>query len=111
MLSTGSPSDVPDIFADFFLNNIQKIREQFHDQSTKGAYYRKCSKITSFWPLEKKEICNIIENMSPTTCMTDLCNTRFLLRFKETILDAITMIVNQSLTTREFLDNWKMAIV
>ena len=43
--------------------------------------------------------------------MTDPCDTRFLLRFKDTILDAITMIVNQSLTTGEFLDDWKMAIV
>ena len=49
--------------------------------------------------------------MNPTTCMTDPCDTRFLLRFKETIIDAITMIVNQSLTTGEFLDDWKMAIV
>ena len=59
----------------------------------------------------KKEICNIIENMNPTTCMTDPCDTRFLLKFKEMIMDAITVIVNQSLTTGEFLDNWKMAIV
>ena len=109
--STGSPSNVPDIFADFFLHKIQKIREQFHDQGTKGAYYRKCSKITSFQPLEKKEICNTIENMNPTTCMTDPCDTRFLLRLQQTILDAITMTVNQSLTTGEFLDDWKMAIV
>ena len=43
--------------------------------------------------------------------MTDPCYSRFLLRFKKTILDAITMIVNQSLTTGEFLDDWKMAIV
>ena len=43
--------------------------------------------------------------------MTDPCDTRFLLRFKETIIDAITMIVNQSLTTGEFLDDWKLAIV
>ena len=111
MPSTGSPSDVPDTFADFFLNKIQKIREQFHNQSTKGKYSRKCSKVTSFQPLEKKEICNIIENMNPTTCMTDPCDIRFLLKFKEMIMDAITVIVNQSITTGEFLDNWKMAIV
>ena len=99
MSSTRSPSNVPDTFAHFFLNKIKKIREQFHNQSTKGKYSRKCSKITSFWSLQKKEICNIIENMNPTTCMTDPCDTRFLLRFKETVIDAITMIVNQSLTT------------
>ena len=111
MPSTGSPSEVPDICADFFLNKIPKIREQFHNQGTKQKYYRKCSKITSFRPLEKKEICNIIENMNPTTCMTNPCDTRFLLRFRDTILDVITIIVNQSLTTGEFLDDWKMAIV
>ena len=111
MSSTGSPSDVPDTFADFFLNKIKKIREQFQNNSTQGKYIRKCPKITSFWPLEKKEIHNIIENMNPTTCMTDPCDTKFLLRFKDTIIDAITMIVNQSLTSGEFLDNWKMAIV
>ena len=106
-----SPSDVPNIFADFFLNKIQKIREQFHGQSTKKSYHKKCSKFTGFLPLEKEEILNIIKNMDPTNCITDACNTIFLLKFKETILDAITTIVNQSLTTGEFLDDWKMAIV
>ena len=41
----------------------------------------------------------------------DPCNTRFLLKFKETILDAITTIVNQSLTRGEFLDDWKVPLV
>ena len=49
--------------------------------------------------------------MNPTTYIIDPCNTRFLLKFKETILDAITTIVNQSLTTGEFLDDWKVAAV
>ena len=31
---TRSPSNVPDTFTDFFLNKIQKIRKQFHNQST-----------------------------------------------------------------------------
>ena len=35
MPSSGCPSDVPDTFADFFLNKIKKIREQFQNQSTK----------------------------------------------------------------------------
>ena len=92
MPPTESPSDVPNKFADFFLNKIQKkIREQFHGQSTKKSYHRKCSKFTGFLPLEKDEILNIIKNMNPTTSIIDPCNTRFLLNFKETILDAITI--------------------
>ena len=41
----------------------------------------------------------------------DPCNTQFLLKFKETIVDAITTMINQSLTTGEFLDDWKVATV
>ena len=111
MPPTVPSSDVLNIFADFFLNKMQKIRQWFHDQNTKKSYHRKCSKFTDFLPLEKEEILNIIKNMNPTTRITDPCNTRFLLNFKEPILDAITIIVNQSLTTGEFLDDWKMAMV
>ena len=49
--------------------------------------------------------------MNPTTCIMDPCNTRFLIKFKETTLDAITTIINQSLTSGTFLDNWKVASV
>ena len=49
--------------------------------------------------------------MNPTTCIIDPCHTRFLSKFKETILDALTTIFNQSLTTGEFLDAWKVAAV
>ena len=49
--------------------------------------------------------------MNPTTCIIGPCNTTFLLKFKETILDANTTIANQSLTTGEFLDEWKIAAV
>ena len=41
----------------------------------------------------------------------DPCNTCFLLKLKEIITDAITIITNQSLTTSEFLDDWKVAAV
>ena len=33
--------------------------------------------------------------MNPTTCIMDPHNTQFLLKFKETIVDAITTIINQ----------------
>ena len=63
MPPTESLSDVPNIFADFSLNKIQKFREQFHGQNTKKSYHRKCSKFTGILPLEKDEILNIIKNM------------------------------------------------
>ena len=40
----------------------------------------------------------------------DPCNTRFLLKFRDTILDSTT-IVNQSLITGTFLEDWKIASI
>ena len=111
MPSTKSPSDLPDKFADFFLNKIRKIREQCHDTDTVKTYHRKCTGFNSFLPIDREEILNIIKKMNPTTSIMDPCNTRFLLKFKETIADAITTITNQSLTTRKFLEDWKVAAV
>ena len=108
---TDSPSNLPDKFADFFLNKIEKIREQFHDQNTQKSYHRKCSIFTGLRPLDRHEILNIMKNMNPTACIMDPCNTKFLLKFKEIILDIITTMINQSLITGEFLDDWKVAAV
>ena len=64
MPPTESPSELPNKFADFFLNKIEKIREQIHDQNTQKSYYRKYSKFTGFLPQERDEILNIIKNMN-----------------------------------------------
>ena len=44
-----------------------------------------------------------------TTHIIDPCNARFLIKFKNMILDSITTIVNQSLITGTFLEDWKIA--
>ena len=55
MPSTGSPSDVPDTFADFFLNKIKKTREQFKNNSAQGKYIRRCPKNNQFPASGKKK--------------------------------------------------------
>ena len=95
----------------FFFNKIRKIREQFCNDDTQKTYHRDCKSFDAFLPLEGEEILNIIKNMNPTMSIMDPCNTGFLLKFKEIIVDAITTITNQSLTTGEFLDDWKVAAV
>ena len=61
MPPTESPSDLPNKFADFFLNKIEKIKEQFHDPYIHKSCHRKYTKFTSFVPLEKVEIISIIK--------------------------------------------------
>ena len=85
---TKSPSDLPDKFADFFLNKIKEIGEQFHDADTVKTYHRKCTGFNSFLPMDREEILNIIKKMNPTTFIMDPCNTRFLLKLKKTIAES-----------------------
>ena len=72
---TEPPSNLPDKFADFFMNKIRKIREQFHDQNTQKIYHRKCTDFNAFLPHVREKIFNIIKNINPTTCIMDPCNT------------------------------------
>ena len=41
MPPTESPSNLPNKFADFFLNKIEKIKEQTRDQNTQKSYHKK----------------------------------------------------------------------
>ena len=49
--------------------------------------------------------------MHHTTCAMDPCNTKFLMKFKDTLIGTITKIINISLTTEQYLDEWKIAAV
>ena len=49
--------------------------------------------------------------MHYTTCKMDPCNTKFLMKFKDTLIGIITKIINVSLTTGQYLDAWKIAVV
>ena len=41
----------------------------------------------------------------------DPCNTKFLMKFKDTLIGTITKIINVTLTTGQYLDEWKIAVV
>ena len=67
MSPTEPPSDLPHKFADFFLNKIRKIREQFYNVDTVKIYHRKCTSFNSFLPMDREEILKRIKKMNPTT--------------------------------------------
>ena len=83
MLPTEPSFNLPDKFADFFLNKIRKIREQFCNEKTQKIYHRKCTSFSAFLPMEREEILNIIKKMNPTTSIMDPCNTQFLLNSRK----------------------------
>ena len=112
MPPTETLSELPNKFAEFFLNKIQKIKEHFQDQIHINHTIGNVQNSLALFLLKKKnEILSIIKKMNPTICIMGPCNTRLLLKFKGIILDSITTIVNQSITSGTFLEDWKIASV
>ena len=49
--------------------------------------------------------------MHHATCAMDPCNTKFLMKFKDTFTGTITNIINIFLTTGQYLDEREIAVV
>ena len=102
---------LPDEFANYFLNKIEKIMDIFDGNVKYSPPIRPCTKLLNFKPLREEQVLNLINQMHYTTCEMDSCNTKFLMKFKDTIIGTITKIINVSLTTEQYLDEWKIAVV
>ena len=70
-----------------------------------------CASFKRFRLVSTEELLLPIKAMKPTTCQMDACNTKFLLKLMDTILDALTKIVNLSITQGIFLPEWKLTTV
>ena len=102
---------LPDEFADYFLNKIEKMMDFFEGNHKYSPPIRLCTKLLNFKPLKEDQVLNLINQMHYTTCKMDLCNTKFLMKFKDTLIGIIAKIINVSLTTGQYLDKCKIAVV
>ena len=102
---------LPDEFAVYFVNMIEKIREHFKGKEKCLPPIRPCSKVLDFKSLTEEQVPSLIQNMNYTTCSMDPCDTKFLMKVKHTLLKTITKIIIISLTTGQYLDEYKIAVV
>ena len=102
---------LPDEFANYFLNKIEKIMDAFEGNDKYSPPIRPCTKLQKCKPLTEQQALNVINQMHYTTCEMDPHNTKFLMKFKDTLIGTITKIINMSLTTGQYLDEWKVAVV
>ena len=103
--------NLPGEYADYFLNKNEKIRELFKEKEKYSPPSRSCTKLSDFKPLTEDKVLNLIQHMHYTTCALDPCNTKFLMKFKDTLIGTITKIINISLTTGQYLDEGIIAVV
>ena len=96
---------------DYFLNKIERIKELFKGKEKYSPPIRSCTKLPDFKPLKEEQACTLIQHMHHTTCAKDPSNTKFLMKFKDTVIGTITKIINISQTTEQYLHEWKIAVV
>ena len=98
-------------FADFFMNKIQKIR----DNLTKNPVYQLTGKsipsLTEFRSFTQTEVREIIFSMKTKSCKLDALPTKLLKECIDSILPTITSLVNISLSNGVFAFRWKIAII
>ena len=117
-LPTAIPTnDLPELFAKFFQDKVRAIRNQLdsvtslessspYDWDTEFQY----AHFSSFEPITTDSLRTIIGKCAPKTCELDPIPTPLFLECLDAVLPALTTIINNSLSSRVFLSNFKTAI-
>ena len=105
-----SDEDLAEEFADFFLNKIKTIREQFGSIPMYDPTECSVPRLRKFRPLTKEQVLKLIGSMKTKSCELDILPTRILKEILPNCIDSIVKIINLSLE-QGFALNWKTAIV
>ena len=81
-----SDKDLPEEFADFFMDKIQKIRDNLTGYPTYKLTKKITTRLTEFRPFEQTEVKKIICSMKSKSCELDALPTRLLKQCIEDIL-------------------------
>ena len=103
--------DLAEEFADFFMDKIQKIRDNLTGNPTYEPTKKITSRLTEFKPFDQTEVEKIILSMKSKSCKLDALPTRLLKDCIEDILPTITNLVNISLWDGVFASGWKTSII
>ena len=108
----GTDEHLANEFADFFINKIETIWNKLN-QSEKFIPTDKedMSELSEFQLTDDEFVRKIIMKSKPTTCPSDPIPTKLIKENIDILLPIITKIVNLSLLTGTFSDEWKTAFV
>ena len=106
-----SDKDLAEEFADFFMDKIQKIRDNLTGNPTYEPTKKITSRLAEFRPFDQTEVKKIILSMKSKSCELDALPTRLLKEYIEEMLPTITHLVNISLQDGVFTSGWKTSII
>ena len=106
-----SNKDLAEEFADFFMDKIQKIRDNLTENPTYEPTKKSTSRLAEFRPFNQTEVKKIILSMKTKSCELDALPTKLLKECIEDILPTITNLVNISLWDGVFASGWQTSII
>ena len=107
-----SEMDLCENFADFFLNKIIKIRDNFIDIPPVDLDVRESiPELKRLAPVTENTTRLLVSSMKTKSCELDVIPTHVLKQIIDTVIPPLTHIINLSLISGSFADEWKRALV
>ena len=106
-----SNKELADIFVNFFVDKVTKIKSEFQYNKNYNIPTRICTSLSKFQTITQEELIKTIKIMKSTTSLNDPCNTSFILNFSEILVPVWTNIINKPIEEGKVLECWKEAIV
>ncbi|CAG2214387.1 unnamed protein product [Mytilus edulis] len=93
MPAVENENELPDKFADFFMNKIKTIRDSLRDFDDYKPLFKDVPLFTSFKNLSEDEVKTIINKLQCKSCELDILPTKVLKSFLSELLPVITKLV------------------
>ena len=106
-----SDENLAEEFADYFLNKINKIRDDLANCPTYSPSSTCTHELSCFNSVTEEEVKKQIRSMPTKSCESNTISTKLFKQCIDKLGPVITSIVNLSLTEGEFTEDWKSAIV
>ena len=93
-----SDKALTNMFADYFVEKISKIRDELHSYPEYSPEYRDIDQLVQFHPVSAEYISKEIRQMASKSCELDPIPTTLFKRLLPWIIHIITDIINESIT-------------
>ena len=99
------------VFADYFMNEKQSIRDSLDTHSKYSAPPRNAPNFSAFELISTSDVTKIIFGMKTKSCETDPIPMKLLKEILPSVIEPIAKIVNNSLQQGIFSKHWKTGVI
>ena len=113
----GNPDVLANDIGEFFVQKIERIHAEFDSSALETShssvpeFNELMSRFDSFDILNEVNVKDLISKSSKTSCSLDPMPTSLVLKCQDSLLPMITRMINLSLQSGVFCDEWKQALV